>query len=82
MDPMAGVSKADAQRQRVLMASTEIFSKRGYRGTSMNEIAAITSPPCSSILCLSPPPRSRPARHLAGKSRRSALDRAVAALPP
>lgn len=37
---MSGVSKADAQRQRVLSASVEIFSKRGYRATSMNDIAA------------------------------------------
>ena len=37
---MAGPSKADAQRQRVLSASAEIFSRRGYRATSMNEIAA------------------------------------------
>ncbi len=37
---MAGQSKADAQRQRVLSASAEIFSRRGYRATSMNEIAA------------------------------------------
>jgi AcrR family transcriptional regulator len=37
---MAELSKADAQRQRVLAASVEIFSKRGYRGTSMNDIAA------------------------------------------
>ena len=37
---MAGTTKADAQRQRVLSASAEIFSKRGYRATSMNEIAA------------------------------------------
>lgn len=39
-DLMAGLSKADAQRRRVLNASVEIFSKRGYRGTSMNDIAA------------------------------------------
>ena len=37
---MARPSKADAQRQRVLSASAEIFSRRGYRATSMNEIAA------------------------------------------
>ena len=37
---MAGTTKADAQRQRVLSASAQIFSKRGYRATSMNEIAA------------------------------------------
>ena len=38
---MAGrPSKADIQRQRVLSASVEIFSRRGYRATSMNEIAA------------------------------------------
>lgn len=33
-------SRADAQRARVLRASVEIFSRRGYRATSMNEIAA------------------------------------------
>jgi AcrR family transcriptional regulator len=37
---MAGPTKADAQRQRVLSASAEIFSRRGYRATTMNEIAA------------------------------------------
>jgi AcrR family transcriptional regulator len=34
------ISKADAQRARILLAATEIFSRRGYRATSMNEIAA------------------------------------------
>lgn len=34
------VSKADAQRDRILRAATEIFSRRGYRATSMNEVAA------------------------------------------
>jgi Transcriptional regulator len=34
------VSRADAQRQRVLRTSVEIFSRRGFRATSMNEIAA------------------------------------------
>ena len=33
-------SRADAQRRRVLEASVGIFSRRGYRATSMNEIAA------------------------------------------
>jgi len=37
---MAGPSKADAQRERVLRASVDIFSKRGYRASSMNDIAA------------------------------------------
>ncbi|PND54352.1 TetR family transcriptional regulator [Mycobacterium sp. ENV421] len=36
----ASLRKADAQRQRVLSESTEIFSRRGFRATSMNEIAA------------------------------------------
>lgn len=36
----ADVSKADAQRERVVHASVEVFSRRGYRATSMNEIAA------------------------------------------
>jgi AcrR family transcriptional regulator len=34
------MSKADAQRQRVVSESAEIFSRRGFRATSMNEIAA------------------------------------------
>lgn len=34
------VTKADAQRDRILRAATEIFSRRGYRATSMNEVAA------------------------------------------
>ncbi len=33
-------TRAAVQRQRVLRASVEIFSKRGFRATSMNEIAA------------------------------------------
>ncbi len=33
-------TRADAQRARVLAASVEIFGTRGYRATSMNEIAA------------------------------------------
>lgn len=33
-------SKAGEQRQRVLTGAADIFSRRGYRGTSMNEIAA------------------------------------------
>jgi TetR/AcrR family transcriptional regulator, cholesterol catabolism regulator len=38
---MAGrPSRAAEQRRRVLEASVDIFSKRGYRATSMNEIAA------------------------------------------
>ena len=37
---MARPSRADAQRARVLAASVEIFGTRGYRATSMNEIAA------------------------------------------
>lgn len=37
---MSGLTRADAQRQRVLSVSAEIFSKRGYRATSMNDIAA------------------------------------------
>ncbi|HEX4220039.1 MAG TPA: TetR/AcrR family transcriptional regulator [Acidimicrobiales bacterium] len=32
-------SRADEQRQRVLKAAAEIFSRRGYRGTTMTEIA-------------------------------------------
>ncbi|WP_433502835.1 TetR/AcrR family transcriptional regulator [Pseudonocardia halophobica] len=34
------LSRADARRQRVLSTSAEIFSRRGFRATSMNEIAA------------------------------------------
>ncbi len=37
---MARPSRADEQRARVLAASVEIFGTRGYRATSMNEIAA------------------------------------------
>lgn len=33
-------SRADEQRRRVLSLSAEIFSRRGFRATSMNEIAA------------------------------------------
>ena len=33
-------SRADAQRARVLSISAEIFSRQGFRATSMNEIAA------------------------------------------
>lgn len=33
-------SRADAQRERVLTASVGVFSRRGFRATSMNEIAA------------------------------------------
>jgi len=33
-------TRADAQRARVLACSVEIFGTRGYRATSMNEIAA------------------------------------------
>jgi AcrR family transcriptional regulator len=33
-------ARADAQRERVLAAAVEIFSRRGFRGTSMNDIAA------------------------------------------
>ena len=36
----AGPTKADAQRRRVLAESAAIFSRRGFRATSMNEIAA------------------------------------------
>src|SRR3954452_14977462 len=33
-------TRADAQRARVLTVSAEIFSRQGFRATSMNEIAA------------------------------------------
>jgi TetR/AcrR family transcriptional regulator, cholesterol catabolism regulator len=33
-------ARADAQRERVLAAAVEIFSRQGFRATSMNEIAA------------------------------------------
>lgn len=36
----ASLRKAEAQRQRVLSESMEIFSRRGFRATSMNEIAS------------------------------------------
>ena len=35
----SGPTKADGQRERVLKAATDIFSRRGYRGTSMLDIA-------------------------------------------
>jgi AcrR family transcriptional regulator len=35
-----GISRADAQRARVTRVSAEMFSRRGFRATSMNEIAA------------------------------------------
>ncbi len=39
--PSAGrPTRADAQRARVLTISAEIFSRQGFRATSMNEIAA------------------------------------------
>lgn len=34
------ISRADLQRARVTSVSAEIFSRRGFRATSMNEIAA------------------------------------------
>ncbi|MFC4948739.1 TetR/AcrR family transcriptional regulator [Pseudonocardia sp. GCM10023141] len=34
------LTRADQQRERVLSLSAEIFSRRGFRATSMNEIAA------------------------------------------
>ena len=37
---MARPSRAEEQRARVLAASVEIFGARGFRATSMNEIAA------------------------------------------
>lgn len=37
---MARPSRADEQRARVLATSVEIFGTRGFRATSMNEIAA------------------------------------------
>ena len=33
-------SRADEQRQRILAAAVGVFSRRGYRATSMNDIAA------------------------------------------
>ena len=36
----AGTSRADRQRLRVLAVAADIFSRRGFRATSMNEIAA------------------------------------------
>ena len=38
--PTGAPTRADAQRQRVLAESAAIFSRRGFRATSMNEIAA------------------------------------------
>jgi TetR/AcrR family transcriptional regulator, cholesterol catabolism regulator len=33
-------SRADEQRQRILAAAVVVFSRRGYRATSMNDVAA------------------------------------------
>lgn len=38
--PEPGPTRADQQRRRMLTVSAEIFSRRGFRATSMNEIAA------------------------------------------
>lgn len=38
--PSSPPSRADAQRARVVGIAAEIFSRRGFRATSMNEIAA------------------------------------------
>jgi AcrR family transcriptional regulator len=38
--PARELTRADAQRARVTALSAEIFSRRGFRATSMNEIAA------------------------------------------
>ncbi len=38
--PQPGPTRADQQRRRLLAVSAEIFSRRGFRATSMNEIAA------------------------------------------
>jgi TetR/AcrR family transcriptional regulator, cholesterol catabolism regulator len=35
----AGGSRADEQRRRILAAAVEVFSRRGYRAASMNDIA-------------------------------------------
>ncbi len=35
----AGGSRADEQRRRILGAAVEVFSRRGYRAASMNDIA-------------------------------------------
>src|SRR5689334_22860004 len=32
-------SRADAQRQRILAGAVAVFSRRGYRAASMNEVA-------------------------------------------
>jgi AcrR family transcriptional regulator len=36
---LAGGSRADEQRRRILAAAVEVFSRRGYRAASMNDIA-------------------------------------------
>jgi AcrR family transcriptional regulator len=38
-DGSAGGSRADEQRRRILAAAVEVFSRRGYRAASMNDIA-------------------------------------------
>ncbi|MBW0105006.1 TetR/AcrR family transcriptional regulator [Pseudonocardia sp. KRD291] len=40
MSAQVHTSRADRQRVRVLATAAEIFSRRGFRATSMNEIAA------------------------------------------
>lgn len=40
MTPRANGSRAEEQRQRILAAAVEVFSRRGYRATSMNDVAA------------------------------------------
>ncbi|MDL5159193.1 TetR/AcrR family transcriptional regulator [Actinomycetospora termitidis] len=40
MTPRANGSRAEEQRQRILTAAVGVFSRRGYRATSMNDVAA------------------------------------------
>ncbi|MEJ2866200.1 TetR/AcrR family transcriptional regulator [Actinomycetospora sp. OC33-EN08] len=40
MTPRANGSRAEEQRQRILAAAVGVFSRRGYRATSMNDVAA------------------------------------------
>ncbi|GAA4823012.1 TetR/AcrR family transcriptional regulator [Actinomycetospora corticicola] len=40
MTPRANGSRAEEQRQRILAAAVGVFSRQGYRATSMNDVAA------------------------------------------
>jgi AcrR family transcriptional regulator len=39
-EDLAGGTRADEQRRRILAAAVAVFSRQGYRATSMNDVAA------------------------------------------